>query len=208
MDLSVSPHTLIIIFAILVVSISIHEMMHALVGYKLGDTTAHDEGRISLNPLRHIDPFLTILLPAITLILFQAPILAAKPVPFDPRQVKYDEFGAAMIAAAGPLTNFVLAALSILLLNVTGASGLMEEILKISAILNVSLFVFNMVPIPPLDGSRVLYAVAPESVQVFMASLEQFGFFIIFGLILLVPGFSSLLYNIDQSILSFLGLPL
>ncbi|CAN5388665.1 site-2 protease family protein [soil metagenome] len=204
MDLSVNATSLVIIFVSLIVSISIHEMMHAYVGYKLGDTTAYEHGRISLNPLRHIDPFLTILLPAITLILFHAPILAAKPVPFDPRQVRYDEFGAAMIAAAGPLTNLVLAILSAALLTLTAASGILGDILTIFTVLNVGLFVFNMIPIPPLDGSRVLYAVAPQSVQNVMAQLEQFGFFIIFGLVLFVPGFTTLLYNINQSILQIL----
>jgi Zn-dependent protease len=203
MDLSIDAGSLLTIFVTLVVSISLHEMMHAFVGYKLGDTTAYEQGRISLNPLRHIDPFLTLILPAITLILFQAPILAAKPVPFDPRQVRYDEFGAAMIAAAGPFTNLVLAIVGALLLRMVDV-GAVATVLSIFTIVNVGLFVFNMIPIPPLDGSRVLYAVAPEAVQAFMAQLEQFGFFIIFGLILVVPGFTTLLFNIDQAIINFI----
>lgn len=203
MDLSINAASLLVIFVSLIVAISLHEMMHAFVGYKLGDTTAYEQGRISLNPLRHIDPFLTILLPAITLILFHAPILAAKPVPFDPGQVRYGEFGAALIAAAGPFTNLLLAVLGAVLLRVVGGDPIASIVATFTA-LNVGLFVFNMIPIPPLDGSRILYAVAPESVQAFMASLEQFGFFIIFGLILAVPGFTTLLYNIDQSILNFL----
>lgn len=203
MELSVTASSLVIIFVSLVFSISLHEMMHAFVGYKLGDTTAYEQGRISLNPLRHIDPFLTLLLPAITLILFHAPILAAKPVPFDASRLKYSEFGVAMIAAAGPFTNLVLAIIGALLLRGVDSGGL-ANILSIFTVLNVGLFVFNMIPIPPLDGSRILYAVAPESVQVFMASLEQFGFFIIFGLILVVPGFTDMILNIDQSILNAL----
>jgi len=203
MDLPIDATSLLIIFVTLVVSISLHEMMHAFVGYKLGDTTAYEHGRVSLNPLRHIDPFLTLILPAITLILFHTPILAAKPVPFDPHQVRHGEFGAAMIAAAGPFTNLALAIVGALLLRVTNVEGIVS-VLSIFTIINVGLFVFNMVPIPPLDGSRVLYAVAPEAVQVFMAQLEQFGFFIIFGLILAVPGFTTMLLNVDQAIINFL----
>src|SRR5476649_1051123 len=90
-----------IIISILI-SLVIHEFMHAYVGHLLGDTTAHDQGRLSLNPLKHIDPFMTVILPIATILLFGVPLLAAKPVPFNPDRVKYDEFGAAMIAAAGP----------------------------------------------------------------------------------------------------------
>jgi Zn-dependent protease len=203
MDLSIDASSLVVIFVTLVLSISLHEMMHAFAGFKLGDTTAHEQGRISLNPLRHIDPFLTVLLPIITLVLFHAPILAAKPVPFDPRQVRYGEFGAALIAAAGPFTNLALAIVGALLLHVVHIDAL-QTILVTFTVLNVGLFVFNMIPIPPLDGSRILYAVAPEGVQAFMAQLEQLGFFIIFGLILVVPGFTTLILNIDQAIINFL----
>ncbi len=204
MDLSINGFTLVVVFVSLVISISIHEMMHAFVGLKLGDTTAQEQGRISLNPLRHIDPFLTLVLPAITLLVFHAPILAAKPVPFNPDRVKYDEFGAGLIALAGPLTNFVLAFLAALVLRFAPLDATTATIWIIFLQLNVGLFVFNMVPIPPLDGSRVLYAVAPEPVQAFMASLEQFGFFIIFGLILVVPGFTDILLSIDNAIIQFL----
>lgn len=203
MDLSIDASSLVTIFVSLVVAISIHEMMHALVGYKLGDRTAYEQGRISLNPLRHIDPFLTIVLPIITLVLFHAPVLAAKPVPFDPRQVRFGEFGAALIAAAGPFTNLLLAVIGSLLLRVVDIEPLVT-ILSTFTMLNVGLFVFNMIPIPPLDGSRILYAVAPEGLQAFMAQLEQFGFFIIFGLILAVPSFTDLILNIDQAIINFL----
>jgi len=102
---SLSLSNLLTVLVVLVISITLHEAVHAYMGYFLGDDTAKEEGRISLNPIRHIDPLTTIVLPIITLLIFKVPILAAKPVPFNPERVKYEEFGAAMIAAAGPLTN-------------------------------------------------------------------------------------------------------
>lgn len=204
MDFGTDPTTLLTIFITLVISISIHEMMHALTGDKLGDTTARDMGRISLNPLRHIDPFATIVLPILTLLLFHVPILAAKPVPFNPDRVKYDEFGAAMIAAAGPLSNFVLAALGALIAHAFAGNTGVYDALTIFVSLNIGLFVFNLIPIPPLDGSRVLYAFAPEGVQEVMAQLEQWGIFIVFGLVLFVPAFIDILSNIMSNLTLFL----
>ncbi len=198
-----TPGELVIIVVSILISLSIHEAMHAYVGYKLGDDTALDEGRVSLNPLRHIDPFSTVLLPVITLIAFGAPILAAKPVPFNPLRVKYEDFGAALIAAAGPLTNFVLAALTATVIKLVSPTGLLQEILDIFLTLNVGLFVFNMIPIPPLDGSRVLYAFAPEPLQEFMKQLEPFGLIIVFGLVIF-GGLGHLIVFLNNGVLNFL----
>lgn len=198
--------TLLIVFGTLVISITLHEAMHAFTGYWLGDDTAEKEGRISLNPFRHIDPLLTIFLPMVTLLLFQIPLLAAKPVPFNPFRVRYGEFGAALIAAAGPFTNLLLAAAGASILTLfQGSLGLdLIKIVSIFTIINIGIFVFNMIPIPPLDGSRILYAFSPEPLQKVLASLEQFGFFIIFGLVLMVPAFGQMLANFNQAILNFL----
>jgi Zn-dependent protease len=204
MDISLNITGILIIIVCLIVSITLHEMMHAFVGLKLGDTTAQEQGRISLNPLSHIDPFATILLPIITLIFFHAPILAAKPVPFDPTRVKFAEFGAAMVAIAGPLTNLVLAAIGGLIAHVFAADTVAFSVLSTIVSINLALFVFNLIPIPPLDGSRVLYAFAPEALQDLMAQLEQIGIIIIFALLLLVPSFSNALVNIMQSITNVL----
>jgi Zn-dependent protease len=180
--------------------------MHAFVGHWLGDDTAYREGRISLNPIRHIDPFATILLPMITLALFHLPLLAAKPVPFNPNRVKFDEFGAALVGLAGPFTNLLLALASAGLINVldSSASFGVLNVLVTFLIVNVGLFVFNMIPIPPLDGSRLLYAFAPESMQDLMASLERTGVMIIFAIVILLPAFGDWLGSINMSIVNFL----
>jgi Zn-dependent protease len=204
MEYHLDAFTIIVTLVVLLIGLSLHEMMHAFTGLKLGDTTAQEEGRISLNPLRHIDPFTTVLLPIITLVTFGVPILAARPVPFNPDRVKYDEFGAALIAAAGPLTNLALAIVGGVAAHFVGGNDFVFNILTIFVSLNVGLFIFNMVPIPPLDGSRVLYAFAPEPVQNFMAQLESIGIFIVFGLVLLVPAFTQLLINLNSSLTLFL----
>jgi Zn-dependent protease len=190
---------LLLLIAFILISLTIHEFMHAFVAFKLGDRTAFEEGRVTLNPLQHIDPIMTVLLPIVTIILAGTPILAAKPVPFDPRYVKYDEFGAAMIAAAGPLSNLVLALLGDLALHVVGPNSALE----LFTILNVGLFVFNILPIPPLDGSRVLYAFAPEPLQNFMRSLEPFGLMIVFGLVIF-GGLNGVITHLNQLVLNLL----
>lgn len=183
---------------------TVHEAMHAFTAHWLGDDTAEREGRISLNPLRHIDPFTTLLLPVITLVLFHVPLLAAKPVPFNPNRVKFDEFGAALVGIAGPLSNLAMAIIGALLLKFSNGVILPTFLIDFTQI-NVALFVFNMIPIPPLDGSRLLYAFAPEALQEIMAKLEQFGIFIIFALVLGFPGFFDILININQSLLNVLS---
>lgn len=192
--------SLIVVLVVLIFSISVHEMMHAFAAHWLGDDTAHRQGRLTLNPLAHIDPFLTIIMPATTLFLFGVPFLAAKPVPFNPNRVKYDEFGAALVGLAGPFTNLVLAIIGSLLLRGIGSSltGIGFTFLTTFVALNVAIFVFNMIPIPPLDGSRLLYALAPESLQGFMAQLEQYGIFIVLLLVVAIPDFSTILININD----------
>jgi Zn-dependent protease len=200
---NLSPLNIIVVLVCLLVSMTIHEFMHAYVGLKLGDTTALVKGRVSFNPLDHIDPVMTLLLPAITLILFHAPILAAKPVPFDPRSVRYGEYGTALLALAGPASNLVLAFLAALLMRFVDLGSFFDQAIVFFAELNVALAIFNLVPIPPLDGSRVLYAFAPESVQEFMQQIEPYGFFIIIALVLW-GGASNVLAYLNNSVLRLL----
>ena len=199
---SLTVSDLIILIVGILISLSIHEAMHAWVGFKLGDDTAAEEGRISLNPLRHIDPFMTVILPIITVLTIGAPLLAAKPVPFNPERVKWDEYGAALIAVAGPLSNLVLAIIGSLVLHSLPGGTLLSQFVATFTVLNVSLFVFNLIPIPPLDGSRVLYAFAPDGLRRIMEQLEGYGIFIVFGL--MIFGFGAIVGDWVQAILGLL----
>jgi Zn-dependent protease len=194
---------IVVIIVSLLVSMTIHEFMHAYVGHLLGDTTAQEEGRLSLNPLRHIDPVMTVLLPAVTLLLFNAPVLAARPVPFNPERVKYGDYGAALLALAGPLSNFVLAFIAAFITRLFVPGSFTVSALELFTGLNVVLFIFNLVPIPPLDGSRVLYAFAPDPLREIMSQIEPYGIFIIFGLVLL-GGFGGFLTHLEQLVLNIL----
>ncbi len=177
---------IIIVLAVILFSMTFHEVMHGFVAYWLGDDTAKAQGRLTFNPVKHIDPFLTILLPLI-LAVTGAPIFGgAKPVPFNPTRLKYEEWGVALVAIAGPLTNFVLAFLLFGIWMLAGhpQSGLSAQIMLTGVMVNLGFFIFNILPIPPLDGSRVLYALAPDFVRRAMEAIEQFGLIFVFILVL------------------------
>jgi Zn-dependent protease len=176
-----------IVLGVVLISMTLHEAMHAFVGYWLGDDTAKLQGRLSLNPIKHIDPFLTLILP-ITLAILGGPIFGgAKPVPFNPSRIRYDEWGAALVAIAGPLTNLVIAFIAFAVYVVAGTpqDGVLAQVLYLMVTVNLGFFVFNILPIPPLDGSRVLYALAPDFVRRGMEAIEQFGIIFIFLIVLL-----------------------
>lgn len=181
-----------IVIIVILLSMTLHEAMHAYVSYWLGDDTAKLQGRLTLNPLRHIDPFLTLILP-IALAIMGLPIFGgAKPVPLNPTRVKYGEWGFALVAIAGPLTNLLLAFLAFCLYAAIGLAGsgqLISQILSIAVSVNLGFFVFNIIPIPPLDGSRVLYALAPEFIRRAMEAIERFGIVFVFVIVLLAGPF-------------------
>lgn len=183
---------IVVVIGVILFSMTLHEAMHGFVAYWLGDDTAKLQGRLTLNPIKHIDPFLTILLP-VMLALIGAPIFGgAKPVPFNPYRVKYDEWGAALVALAGPLTNLLIAFVvfgigTIAGFNLTDFSygGVLEMVFTYGVIVNLGFFVFNMIPLPPLDGSRVLYALAPDFIRRIMEYIEQYGLIFVFLIVLL-----------------------
>jgi len=162
-----------------------HEVAHGYVAWKLGDPTARRANRLTLNPLAHIDLFGSILLPAM-LMLMHSPVLFgwAKPVPFNPWYFRDPRRGIMLVGAAGPITNFAMAILSALLFRLLGpASGLFALFLAYLCITNIVLGVFNLIPIPPLDGSRVVMGLLPEDMVGPYQRLEPFGFIIIIGLL-------------------------
>lgn len=179
----------ILVLAIIFLSTAFHELMHAYVSYILGDDTAAKAGRLSLNPLVHIDPFMSIALPFI-LIMLGGPVFgAAKPVPFNPSRVRWYEKGAALVAAAGPLSNFLLAvALGLPLRYIGLDGGVISTILTYSVVINIGFGVFNLIPLPPLDGSRILYAFSPDSVRDILNKIESLGIFLILAIVLLFSG--------------------
>ena len=182
-----------LVVVVVLISMTLHEAMHAFTSDWLGDDTARQEGRLTLNPLAHIDPFLTIGLPlflAITSVLTQTPLPifgGAKPVPFNPYRVRYGDLGAALVGLAGPFTNLVIAfvAYGFLALFPGLNEGIAGTILGLTVLVNLGFFIFNMLPIPPLDGSRALYAVAPDPVRRFMELIEQYGLIVVFAIVML-----------------------
>ena len=189
----------------LLVSMTAHEAMHAFTAHALGDTTAQEQGRLTLNPLKHVDIFLTVLLPTVLMLLHQPPFFIAKPVPFDPSRVKYEEYGAALVAIAGPFTNFLLACLGALVLRFAGLSSGAVQVVDTFVVVNILFFVFNMIPFPPLDGSRLLYAFAPDFLREIMAQIERLGFTgIIVFMLILFPVISPAVSNAENAIYHFL----
>ena len=166
----------VVIISILI-SMGLHEAVHAFVSHWLGDTTAKDEGRLTLNPLKHVDLYTTILLPLIMILIHVPPIFVAKPVPFNSSRVRYDEFGVSLIGVSGPLTNLGLAIIGAIIFRIFGPNSInLSNYLILFVDINILFFIFNMIPIPPLDGSRLLYAFAPEPLQDIMRKIESFGF--------------------------------
>ena len=164
---------LAIVFIIILGSVILHELSHGLVAYALGDRTAKDAGRLTLNPLKHIDPFMSILVPVI-LYLLRAPVFGgAKPVPVNFHNLKWREWGMALVAIAGPLTNFLIALIAFLVGHFSrlmyGVGGATPEFIFTEIIyINLGFMIFNLIPVPPLDGSRVLLQSLPILYAIFL----------------------------------------
>ena len=177
---------LVIRIAVLVFSVIIHEVAHGYVAYRLGDPTARDAKRLTLNPLPHIDLMGSILLP-LFLVVIKSPVLLgwAKPVPFNPRYFRDVKKGVMLVGLAGPASNLILAAAAGLILRILPFEGIIGYLLAQLCVVNVILALFNLIPIPPLDGSRVVIGFLPSPMITDYLKLEPYGFLIIFGLLYL-----------------------
>jgi Zn-dependent protease len=177
----------------LVIAITFHEAAHGFVAHRLGDNTAYQLGRVSFNPLKHIDPFGTVILPAI-LLLSHSPFLFgyAKPVPVNFRNLNHPRLDMVWVALAGPATNILLAVVAALAFHALGlapenATQWLADNLKNALIINVVLAIFNMLPIPPLDGGRVAVGLLPNVLAYPLSRLEPYGMLILIGILIILP---------------------
>lgn len=173
--------TAILFIAILVVSVVLHEVSHGYAADWLGDPTARLQGRLTMNPIPHIDPVGSILVPALLAILPGSIVFGwAKPVPYNPHNI-VNRYGDAIVAAAGPASNFLLAGVAGLVLQLTSITVASPFGMALFGIIfiNVLLAVFNLVPIPPLDGSKILFNFLPAKFNYIRRALEQYGFMIL-----------------------------
>jgi len=191
----------IFLIIILILSAVFHEYMHGYVAYKLGDPTAKNAGRLTFNPIKHLDPFGSVILP-LMMVLFNSSFLFAwaKPVPYNPYNLRDRKYGDAKVAAAGPLANLALAIVFGLIIRLTSFGLVFESLLSLVVYINLFLMVFNLIPIPPLDGSKIVSAFLSPEKKLKYLSLERYGllmvipFVILFGDVIIKP--INFLFNI------------
>jgi Zn-dependent protease len=193
LPLNISLYDLSVWVLPLVFAITFHEAAHAFVAHRLGDNTASELGRVSFNPLKHIDPFGTVILPGI-LLLSHSPFLFgyAKPVPVNFRALRNPRLGMVWVALAGPATNIALALSAALTFHAlplvpANAAQWVADNLKNALIINVVLAIFNMLPIPPLDGGRVAVGLLPNVLAYPLSRLEPYGMLILIGILIILP---------------------
>jgi len=178
----------IITLSIFFLAVIIHEYAHGWTAWKLGDSTAKNAGRLTLNPLAHIDPVGTIFLPLMLLVMHSPVVFGwAKPVPVDFRSLQNPKKDMVWVGLAGPAANIIFAVLLafILKFSTLAHSYVLSALISSGIIINLVLAVFNILPIPPLDGSRVMMGLLPRHLAIRYARLEPYGFLIIFGLLFL-----------------------
>lgn len=198
---------LVVAFAVLVSSLTFHEAAHAWTANQLGDPTARLLGRLSLNPAVHVDAIGTIVFPLIAMTTGLPLIGWAKPVPVDMRNLRAPRRDFAIVAIAGPISNLILATGGAVLLNgllaADSSPSLLAEGLAQFVLINVLLAVFNMIPIPPLDGGNVLIGIVPEAVAVQLDRLRGWGFILLY-LLMLSGGLAAITFPVQRAILSWL----
>ncbi len=153
---------ILFIYIVIILSAVFHEYAHALVAFSLGDPTAKNEGRLTLNPIPHMDPFGTILLPLLLLSIGGAFIGYAKPVPYNPYNLRDQVYGPVKIALAGPASNFAIAFIFAMTLRFIPMEAILIELFSLVVFVNIFLGLFNLIPIPPLDGSKILHLFFPR----------------------------------------------
>jgi Zn-dependent protease len=202
--LNISAYDISVWVLPLLIAITFHEAAHAFVAHHFGDNTASDLGRVSFNPLRHIDPFGTVMLPAM-LLLSHSPFVFgyAKPVPVNFRALRHPRLDMVWVALAGPATNIALALLAALAFHALAfapesSAQWLADNLKNALVINAVLAVFNMLPIPPLDGGRVAVGLLPRVLAYPLSRLEPYGMLILLGILIVLPLVGSQLgVNLD-----------
>ncbi len=193
-------------FIVLIFAITVHEFAHGWVAYKLGDPTAKYMGRLTLNPLAHIDPFGTIILPLLLVLLRMPPIGWAKPVPVDFMSLNNPKRDMFWVGIAGPSANFALAFILSVIIKTAPflAQTFIGQVIVLAIIINVILGIFNLIPIPPLDGSRIISAILPYKYLVFYNKIQPYGFLLI--ILLLWSGIlRELIYGVVLLVVRYLN---